>query len=50
MAQPTSPHLANIPQAIRIAADTSADTALKQQAIDYLRQVTEACGETWQVS
>jgi hypothetical protein len=49
MAQPTSPHLANIPQAIRFAADTTVDPGLKQQAIEYLRQVNEACDETWQV-
>lgn len=49
MAQPTSPHLANIPQAIRFAGDTTVDPGLKQQAIDYLRQVNEACDETWQV-
>lgn len=49
MAEPTSPHLTNIPQAIRFASDTTVDPGLKQQAIDYLRQVTEACDETWQV-
>lgn len=46
-----SPHLTDIPQAIRIAASTDAvDPALKQQALDYLTKVKELCGETWQVS
>lgn len=46
-----SPHLTDIPQAIRIAASTDAvDPALKQQALDYLTKVKELCEETWQVS
>lgn len=49
MASPQSPHLANIPQAIRFAADPAVEPGLKQQALDYLRQVKEACDETWQV-
>lgn len=45
-----SPHLTDIPQAIRIAASTDAvDPALKQQALDYLTKVKELCEETWQV-
>jgi hypothetical protein len=46
-----SPHLANIPEAVRIAASTdpSTDAGLKQQAIDYLNKVKELCEETWQV-
>ncbi|WVQ79178.1 exportin-T [Cryptococcus sp. DSM 104549] len=45
-----SPHLTNIPQAVRVAAsiDPSIDPALKQQAIDYLTQVRDRCQETWQ--
>lgn len=48
----SSPHLANIPEAVRIAAstDSSVDPGLKQQAIDYLNKVRELCEETWQVS
>jgi exportin-T len=46
-----SSHLANIPEAVRIAASTdpSTDPGLKQQAIDYLNKVRELCEETWQV-
>ncbi|WVQ96040.1 hypothetical protein IAU59_003140 [Kwoniella sp. CBS 9459] len=45
-----SPHLTNIPQAVRIAAsiDPNVDAQLKQQAIDYLTKVKELCEETWQ--
>ncbi|OCF35216.1 exportin-T [Kwoniella heveanensis BCC8398] len=45
-----SPHLTNIPQAVRIAAsiDPNVDAQLKQQAIDYLTKVKELCDETWQ--
>ncbi|ORY34741.1 armadillo-type protein [Naematelia encephala] len=45
-----SPHLAQIPQAVRIAAsvDPSIDAALKSQAVDYLTKVKELCEETWQ--
>lgn len=51
MATSQSPHLTDIPQAIRIAASTDAvDPALKQQALDYLTKVKELCEETWQVS
>lgn len=48
----SSPHLTNIPEAVRIAASTdpSIDPGLKQQAIDYLNKVRELCEETWQVS
>jgi exportin-T len=47
-----SPHLTNIPQAVRIAAsvDPGIDQQFKQQAIDYLTKVKELCEETWQVS
>lgn len=47
----SSPHLTNIPEAVRIAASTdpSIDPGLKQQAIDYLNKVRELCEETWQV-
>ncbi|KAL7425109.1 pre-tRNA nuclear export protein [Cryptotrichosporon argae] len=50
MALTTSPHLANIPEAIRIAAavDPAVDPALKQQAFEYLTKVKELCDETWQ--
>ncbi|TXT13691.1 hypothetical protein VHUM_01058 [Vanrija humicola] len=50
MAQAQSPHLSDIPQAIRIAAsvDPSIDPGLKQQAFDYLGKVKELCEETWQ--
>ena len=48
----SSPHLTNIPEAVRIAASTdpSIDPGLKQQAIDYLNKVRDLCEETWQVS
>ena len=51
MAFSPSPHLANIPQAVRLAASTdlTIDPTLKQQAIDYLTKVKELCEETWQV-
>ena len=51
MALVQSPHLNNIPQAVRIAAsvDPALDPALKQQAIDYLSEVRDRCEETWQV-
>lgn len=51
MALIQSPHLTDIPQAIRIAAsgDTSIDPALKQQAFEYLTKVKELAEETWQV-
>ncbi|WRT69690.1 uncharacterized protein IL334_006680 [Kwoniella shivajii] len=50
MASSQSPHLTNIPQAVRIAAsiDPNVDAQLKQQAIDYLTKVRELCQETWQ--
>ncbi|WWC92795.1 exportin-T [Kwoniella dendrophila CBS 6074] len=50
MASSQSPHLTNIPQAVRIAAgiDPNANAELKQQAIDYLTKVKELCQETWQ--
>lgn len=46
-----SPHLAQIPEAVRIAAsiDPSVQPELKQQAISYLATVKERCEETWQV-
>jgi len=46
-----SSHLANIPEAVRIAASTdpSTDAGLKQQAIEYLNKVRELGEETWQV-
>lgn len=45
-----SPHLTNIPEAVRIASGAAnADPELKQQAIDYLARVKELSGETWQV-
>ncbi|KAL1411126.1 pre-tRNA nuclear export protein [Vanrija albida] len=49
MAQAQSPHLTDIPQAIRIAAsvDPSIDPGLKQQAFDYLGKVKQLCEETW---
>lgn len=52
MALTQSPHLTNIPQAVRIAGsgDLHLDPTLKQQAIDYLSKVRELCEETWQVS
>ena len=47
----TSPHLAQIPEAVRIAAsvDPSLDPALKEQALGYLSKVKELCESTWQV-
>ncbi|WVO13893.1 exportin-T [Cryptococcus depauperatus] len=50
MAVSQSPHLTNIPEAVRVAAsvDPTVDPALKQQAIDYLTKVRELCEETWQ--
>ena len=47
----TSPHLTNIPEAVRIAAsvDSHIDPSLKQQAVEYLQKVKELCEETWQV-
>jgi exportin-T len=52
MALAQSPHLNDIPQAIRIAAsvDQNIDPALRQQAFGYLTKVKELCEETWQVS
>jgi hypothetical protein len=46
-----SSHLANIPEAVRIAASTDplTDPGLKQQAIEYLNKVRELGEETWQV-
>jgi exportin-T len=48
----SSSHLANIPQAVQIAASTgsSVDQELKGQALEYLNKVKELCDETWQVS
>ncbi|WWC65824.1 uncharacterized protein I303_108446 [Kwoniella dejecticola CBS 10117] len=50
MASSQSPHLTNIPEAVRIAAGAgpAADPEIKQQAIDYLNKVKELCQETWQ--
>jgi exportin-T len=47
-----SSHLTNIPEAVRIAGsiDPSIDRDLKQQALEYMRKVTELSNETWQVS
>ncbi len=47
-----SPHLTNIPQAVRIAGsvDSSIDPKLKEQALEYLIKVKGRCEETWQVS
>lgn len=51
MSSSQSPHLAQIPQAVRIAASPAqaVDPALKTQAIEYLGKVRELCEETWQV-
>lgn len=51
MSVPPSPHLAQIPEAVRIAAsiDPSVRPELKQEAITYLSTVKERCDETWQV-
>nr|XP_019009359.1 exportin-T [Kwoniella pini CBS 10737]OCF48140.1 exportin-T [Kwoniella pini CBS 10737] len=50
MASSQSPHLTNIPEAVRIAAGVGpvADPEIKQQAIDYLNKVKELSQETWQ--
>ncbi|KAK4688536.1 exportin-T, partial [Tremellales sp. Uapishka_1] len=50
MALSQSPHMTDIPQAIRIAGSTegNVDPALKEQAVGYLQKVREMCEETWQ--
>jgi hypothetical protein len=52
MSQSQSPHLTNIPEAVRIAGslDPGVDPGLKTQAVEYLTQVKDLCEETWQVS
>ena len=47
----SSSHLANIPQAVRIAAglDPALGPEVKHQAVEYLAQVKEEAQETWQV-
>ena len=51
MAQ-TSQHIAQIPQAVSIAAspDPSISPQLRQEAIEYLNKVKVLSEETWQVS
>jgi exportin-T len=50
MAQ-TSQHIAQIPQAVSIAAspDPSISPQLRQEAIEYLNKVKVLSEETWQV-
>lgn len=46
-----SSHLRDIPEAVRIAAITTAvDLNLKEQALEYLNKVKTLCDETWEVS
>lgn len=51
MADDQSQHVAQIPQAVSIAASADPNTPaeLRQQAVEYLQKVKELSEQTWKV-